>query len=212
MAMSNDEEHEKESHQNDDQKLEVTLQGQTEKFSIKIETKTTISQLSSTIDKITTNILKSKSFSKDRLTTTETVVHSSISPHVESNLIVETPVKLFALKLGIDADKFEKSKLIGIRDKDIQIIKTSQISPLEAGMLILAIKDLSMNEKPLPYDDWKELCDANGIKSKTPFYKLAGNAKGRGYLDKSKHANKELLLTPKGIEFVKNAVENFLNK
>jgi len=58
-------------------------------------------------------------------------------------------------------------------------------------MLILAIKDLLMNEKPLPYDDWKELCDANGIKSKTPFYKVAANAKRGGYLDKSKHANKE---------------------
>lgn len=193
--------------------IEIKLKGQTQKYSISIKTKTTISDLSSVIDEIIPNLEKSRSFSKTNMTEIPTVIpqqnESGLLP--PSSTGVENTVEMFALRINVDGDALVNSKLIGIKDQNVQIIKVTQISPFEAAMLILAVKDLLMNEKPLPYEDWKEISEANGIKSKTPFYKLAGNAKDRGYIDKGKHANKEILLTPKGIDFVQKSITKFLN-
>ncbi len=197
----------------ENKELFVELKAQSKKFQILVKTNTIISDLPKVIDEITAKIIQSQSFSEASILDLDTVNTSSSPPLPIPELPPNADlVELFAHKLGVDAPKLVKSKLIGIRDKDIQIIKVSQISPLEAGMLILAIKDLVMNEKPVPYEDWKILCDANGIKSVTPIYKLAGNAKDRGYLDKAKHSDKLMLLKPKGIDFVKKSIESFLNK
>ena len=174
-------------------KVTLKIMSRTKEFGISVETDSSISTLPQLIDEITASILKSQTFSSEKINSISTRVNesSTIGPTPTSE---QNQIQLFAMKIGVDPEKFEKSKLLGIRDQDVQIIKVSQISALEASMIILAVKDLIMNVKPMAYEDWKELCEANGIRSKTPFYKVGRNATDRGYLDKTKYANKELLL------------------
>lgn len=198
--------------QDNNHKISIKIKAKTKNFGISVETDSSINQLAFLTDKITKSIMQSQTFSKVNLENMPEIELLSKPTESDSHNTsdVQNQIQLFANRIGVDPEKLEKSKLIGIRDQDIQIIKVSQITPLEASMLILAIKDLVMNVKPIAYDDWKEICEANGIRPKTPLYKLSNNAKDRDYLNKSKYASKELLLTPKGIDFVKKSLEKFL--
>ena len=157
------------------------------------------------LDNLITEISKSKSFKIAKIGTP--TGKPSAPP---SNEPILDKVSLFANRIGVSAERMKESQLIGINDDDIQIIKLNKFSPFESSMFLLAIKDLVFNEHSIAYEDWKDLCENNGVQSKTPFYKIALNAKSRGYIDKKKYAEKQMMLIPKGRIFVQKTIEKIL--
>lgn len=187
-----------------DNRVSVNLKTQNDKFEINISKYTDIENIANTIDQLITEVAKTKSFSSENI-----ILHPKKQDQVLGKQ--DNRVILFGKKIGVNPESLSKSELIGIKDDDVQIIKASKLSPLQAGLLILAVKDLELNQRPVPYEEWKQICEASGIKSNTPLYQLAINAKQMGYIDKKKHESKEMLLNSKGQLFVKKALEKFLS-
>lgn len=194
-----------------DNEVEVKLEveAKSELYSIKVSRKLDISLLSLEIDNIINQISKSKQFKatpiKDESQTQPPIITSSD----------EDPVSIFATKIGVNPDDFVKSKLIAIKNDDVQILKPTKITARNGGMLLLAINEYVFNNTTTPYKEWKELCEVSNLKSKTPIYQIAGDIKNGGYIDKKTYDNtpkKEMKLTPKAIEVIRKFIEKFLEE
>ena len=121
---------------------------------------------------------------------------------------LDDPVKLLAMGLEMDIDKFRELELIGIKNENIQILKPNKLTPSENGLLILAASEFGLHRKSLPYEEWKELCEASNIKSKTTFGKIANNAKNYKHIDKKKYETEQVMvLTSIGINVLKKALD-----
>lgn len=187
-------------------KVSLSIIARGNNFEISVKNQCLISEISQTTDNIISEISKSRQFKAE-------VVFPKPAEKIEKirQESDEKQISFFAERLGVDPQKLEESGLLGIKDEVIQIIKVSKLKPMEASLLILAVKDLLFNQKPIAYSEWKDLCDANGIRSNSPLYMIASNAKNLGYINKEKYNTKEMLLIPKGIKFVKKAVEKVLD-
>jgi len=187
-------------------KVSLSIIAKGNNFEISVENQCLISEISQTMDSIILEISKSSKFKAESI-----IQKTPEKIEKVPQEILDKPIALFAERLGVDPDKLEKSGLLGIKDESIQIIKVNKLTPVIASLLILAVKDLLFNQKPIPYTEWKDLCEANGIRSNSPLYMIANNAKNFGYINKEKYNTaKEMLLIPKGIKVVKKAVEKVI--
>lgn len=186
-----------------DLKEEITsimIETQNEKFKVTLYAKTQSSKISETIDRLIGEISKSKSF--------PLVTISGKKEGFE----VDNKVELFAKRIDVDPEKLVKSELIGIKNDDVQIIKSSKFVPSEAGLLILSMKDLALGQKSTSYEEWRALCEASGMKSRTPWYQVATNYSILNQIEKSKYkSSKEMEITSKGEKIVKKALEKILS-
>jgi hypothetical protein len=182
-------------------------------FEVVIKKQISLSTISQTIDRVIEEINKSKSFKPVSIITQKDKVRIPPSQFVTQKIEPEDKISFFAKKIGVDPEKLIGSELIGIKNDDVQIIKTTKLKPNEAGLLILSIKDLVFGQKSIPYEEWKSLCEASSIKSNTPFYMLASNYTLTKAIDKSKYKNsKELAINSKGEKVVKDALERILSQ
>jgi len=185
----------------------VEIKAKNPVYEIEINTKGSVSEIPSLIDGIIKEIEKSKKFTPD--------VIESIPPTPGPVIgeLGDDPLALFATQLEVDYNDLKKSKLISIKNQTAQILKPTAISPAESCYLLLAANEYALGKPSLPYDEWKELCDASKIKSKTPFYKLVDNAKRNGHINKKAYdKSKDVILEPRGLETVKNAVSKYISK
>ncbi len=149
-------------------------------------------------------ISKSKSFKAKII---ESLPPPPAPPSVGDSTM-DDPIKLIALGLEMDADSLRKLEMIGIKNENIQILKPTKLESSESCLLILAASEFGLCRQSLPYDEWKGPCEANDIKSKTTFNKIANNHKTYGNIDKRKFtSSRELVLTSKGVKFIKKALE-----
>lgn len=183
-------------------------------FEIVIRKQVSLSKISQIIDGIIEEVNKSKSFKPVNIITQKDQLHTPSPQFIPPQKIEpENKISFFAKKIGVDPEKLVASELIGIKNDDVQIIRTAKLKPTEAGLLILSIKDLVFSQKSIPYEEWKSLCEASSIKSNTPFYMLASNYTLTKAIDKNKYKNsKELAINSKGEGIVKAALERILSE
>lgn len=189
------------------QKISVKIKAKNPIFEIDINTKGSVSEIPQLIDGIITEIGKSKKFIPDVVQSVPPI------PKPTGGELGDDPLALFATQLDVDYDEFKKSKLISIKNQTAQILKPTALTPSESCYLLLAAAEYALGKSSISYEDWKELCDASKIKSKMPFYKFVNNAKNYGQINKKSYdSSKEIILEPKGLETVKNAVSKHLLK
>jgi len=187
--------------------VSVIIEAQNEKFTVTLNTKSRASTISETIDRLIQEITKSKSFPLETIVKKEKPA-TQTTPKIES----DNKMELFAKRFDVDADKLIKSDLIGIKNDDVQIIRSTKFAPSEVGLLILSMKDHGLGQKSVPYEEWKVICEATGIKSKTPWYQVATNYSNLNQIEKNKYKNsKMMVITLKGEKIVKKALERALN-
>lgn len=175
-------------------------------YDITIERRTQMHDLSNDIDGIINEISKSK------LITAETsIVKEKTTPQFPEKAEVN-PIQLLAMKLGVDENAFEKLKIISIKNETAQILKPSLLKPSENCYLLLAASEFVLHRESLPYDEWKLLCEASNIKSKTPFVHIVKNAKNYGHIDKKLYeSSRQVTLSPRGVEVITKALQNLIN-
>ncbi len=186
-----------------DEKISLKISARNELFEIKIKKESKTSSLASDIDELVEEIQKSKNFNVERI-----VEKPTQKPQSTSGVpVAEDEVTM--IETGLDVSSGRVRDILGIRNENIQILRPGKLEASENGLLILAANEFGLRRQGLPYDEWKELCEANNIKSKTTFSKIALNHKNYGNIDKKKYMNsKELVLTPKGINTLKKALES----
>lgn len=194
--------------------VSISIRTLSDSFEVIIKKQSSLSKISQTIDGIIEEINKSKSFKPVSMTVQKNLgIPITTSPPSPKEFEQENKVEFFAKKIGVDPTKLVTSELIGIKNDDVQIIKTTKLKPAEAGLLILSIKDLVFGQKSIPYDEWKMLCEASSIKSNTPFYVLANNYTLTKTIDKSKFKNsKEMAINSKGESVIRTALEKIISQ
>ena len=194
----------------DDVKDTISLKiiAKNELFEIEIKEKTLKTNIAKNIDDIIHEISKSKSFTPQIIQK----ISSDPSPNKQIDDTIENPVKLLAMKLDIDTEKFENLKIIGVKGEAIQILKPTKLKPSESCYLLIAANEYVLGKPSIPYDELKELCELNSIRSKTPFYQLIDNAKRYGHIDKKKYDNsREVVLQSKGLDLLRSALNKAMN-
>lgn len=188
------------------QKISVEVKAKNPVYEIKVSTKSSISEIPTIIDGIIENIEKSKKF------TPEIIERAPPVPQPRGGEPVDDPLVLFATQLEVDYNDLKKSKLISIKNQTAQILKPTALTPAESCYLLLAASEYALGKSSLSYDDWKELCEASKIKSKTPFYQVVDNAKRYGHINKKSYdKSREAILEPRGLETVKKAVSKYIS-
>lgn len=190
-----------------DVEVELTVEAKSELYNVSVEQKLNRSKLPGEIDNIIEQISKSKNFKA-----TPIKVEPISTP---SGGDIEDPVELFATKIGVDPEQFSKSRLVAIKDDDVQILQPTKITARDGGIILLAINDYVFGQSSTPYKEWKEMCETSNLKSNTPIYQIAGDIKRGKYIDKNKYDNtpkKEMKLTPKAVDLVKKVIEKFIEE
>lgn len=192
---------------NEEEMISLKLTAKSEFFEIKIKQKIPKNTIGENIDKIIHEISKSKSFKAKPTDNKPTSIHQT-----ESKNESENSIKLLAMKLDVDPDKFENLKIIGIKGEAIQLLKPSKLKPSESCYLLIAVNEFVLGKLAIQYDELKEMCELNGIRSKTPFYQIIDNAKRYGHIDKKKYDNaKEVVLQSKGLDLLRSALNKAMN-
>lgn len=198
---------ENDTNKSKDEMVSLKLTAKSEFFEIKIKQTIPKNMIGENIDKIIHEISKSKSFKVKPTDEKPVSVH-----HSELKIEVENPIKILAMKLDVDPDKFENLKIIGIKGEAIQLLKPSKLKPSESCYLLIAANEFVLGKLAIQYDELKEMCELNGIRSKTPFYQIIDNAKRYGHIDKKKYDNaKEVVLQSKGLDLLRSALNKAMN-
>ena len=186
----------------------IELIAKSSTYEIRIKSKAKTDRISEVIDSLIEQVSKSKSFSPVSLSSTPLVsTEQNISPGSSENLL-----RLFATKINVNADAFESSNLVAIKNDSVQLMKPSALKQSECCYLLLAINEYVLGRDSMTYDEWRELCESSKIKGNTPFHKVVDNAKRYGHINQKKYDSaKEIVLEPKRVEVVKKAIEKYLS-
>lgn len=193
-------------------KIEIKIKAKTKFHELSVEMNSKLVDLPSDIDDIIDQLSKSKYFSEKNLSVLERKVQpEKISPPGQTLSILENPVKLFATRLEVEPEEFEKLNLIAIKEDDIQILKTTKLGINENTLLLLALNEYVLNYPSTSFDDWKAMFESSNIKTKTPHHKIINNCIALKYIDKKKYTESRMLvLTAKGLETVKKSIKKLL--
>jgi len=168
----------------------VNVEVKSTDFSVRVEKKTSLSNIVSTIDTIVNEILKSKSISS----TPETIPPSSKFGNID----------VLANRLDMDTKKLENSKIFVLEGKNFNIINPLKLKPSEIGLLILAINEFVFNNPFMKYDDWKYKFENSNLKGKLRPSEIIRDYKSYQRIEKSDYAKeKNLVLSAKGLEDLK---------
>ncbi len=196
------------SEKSDNEMIRLEVNAHNDTHSINITRIVAVSEISKCIDDTIAEISKSKTFEAKPVN-----AEIKTPPVILSPLPQESPVRSFAEKIEVDPDAFEKLKLIAIKNDAVQLLKPTKLKPTESCYLLLAVNEFALGKQSMQFEDWRELCQASNIKSPTPIYKIASNAKNAGHIDKKKYTNtRELVLSPKGVEIVRKAIEKAISE
>jgi len=193
-------------------KIEIKIKAKTKFHELSVEMNSKLVDLPSDIDDVIDQLSKSKYFSEKNISVLERKTQSEkISFSGQTPSILENPVKLFATRLEVEPEEFEKLNLIAIKGDDIQILKTTKLGINENTLLLLALNEYVLNYPSTSFDDWKAMFESSSIKSKTPYHKIINNCVALKYIDKKKYTESRMLvLTAKGFETVKKSIKRLL--
>jgi len=193
--------------QKKDKKLSVMIKALSSKHEINIKFESTLEELSTDVDNAIQKLAKSKTITLKEISQKEKEVSSKNQPIEEES----NPVTQFANRLELDEKKFNDLKLVAIKGGDIQILIPTKLGLMENTLLLLALSEYGVSRPSLPYEEWKELFVSSNLKSKSPYHKIINNGVNAKYIDKKKYnENKELVLTGKGVEEIKKALNDII--
>lgn len=204
---------EKSESKNSIKKIEIKIRAKTKTHEISIETDSNLVDLPSDIDNIVNQLTKSKSFSEKNISSlTQQTLPEKPNSLGQTSSILENPIKLFATRLEVNPDDFEKLNLVAIKGDDTQILKTTKLGINENTLLLLALNEYVLNNPSISFEDWKAMFESSNIKTKTPHHKIINNCVTLKYIDKKKYAESRLIvLTAKGFEAVKKSIKKLLS-
>lgn len=171
----------------------VNIEVKSINFSVHVEKKSSLENISSTIDTITNEILKSKSF--------------STVPKTDTSLLSSGNMDVLASRLDVDVKKLENSKIFVLKGTNFNIINPQKIKPSEIGLLILAINEFVLNNPFMSYEDWKNKFENSNLKGKLLPSEIVRDYKKYQRIEKvSYDKDKNLVLSAKGLDDLKSVI------
>ena len=112
----------------------------------------------------------------------------------------ESPVGRIETRVGLASGKLASAKVLAFKDGDPQLLRPAAFpSVSDATLSLLYAVEIGLKKPSIPYDDFKDLYDAQNIKSGTALPMLLTNLRNGGYIDKKTYgADRTVRLTAKG--------------
>lgn len=112
----------------------------------------------------------------------------------------ESPVGRIETRAGLPCGKLVSAKILAFKDGTPQLISPAVFSSVsDATLSLLYAVEIGLQRPSIPYDDFKDLYDAQNIKSGSALPMLLTNLRNAGYVDKKAYAtDRTVRLTAKG--------------
>lgn len=120
----------------------------------------------------------------------------------------ESPEARIAQQIGATTADVTKAGLLGFKNSTPQILKPQDHSVTDALVLLLYAMEVGQGTTKVAYEDFKELYEAQNIKSNSPLSMRITDLRNGGYVDKKIYKqDRSLSLTAKGqkkaVEYIK---------
>ena len=112
----------------------------------------------------------------------------------------ESPVGRIETRAGLPSGKLASAKVLAFKDGNPQLLCPAAFpSVSDATLFLLYAVEIGLKKPSIPYDDFKDLYDAQNIKSGTALPMLLTNLRNAGYVDRKVYgADRTVRLTAKG--------------
>jgi DNA-binding MarR family transcriptional regulator len=112
----------------------------------------------------------------------------------------ESPVGRIETRAGLPSGTLTSAKVLAFKDENPQLLRPGAFSSVsDATLTLLYAVEIGLNKPSIPYDDFKDLHNAQNIKSGTALPMLLTNLRNAGYVDKKAYAaDRTVRLTAKG--------------
>lgn len=125
----------------------------------------------------------------------DTLGQTQIPKHDSS----DTPESRIEARAGVEAGTLSSSNLVAFKDDVPQLLRPGAMSAAEALILLLFAVEAGLQTGKVDYKTFKDLYEAQNIKSGSPLTMTLTNLRNGGYLDKNVYqSDRGLRLTAKG--------------
>ncbi len=168
---------------------------------VRVEVKsgvTLIAEVSSPADlKQLLEDLQKEGFSKTISTEKKNTSASASPPELS---VEETPGSRIETRASLPAGRLAAAKVVAFKDGTPQLLRPGAFGSVsDATLSLVYVVEIGLKKSSIPYDDFKDLYDAQNIKSGTPLPMLLTNLRNAGYIDKKAYtADRTVRLTAKG--------------
>ncbi len=123
----------------------------------------------------------------------------TVSPHSELP-IEESPIVRIETRASLASGKLASAKVLAFKDGNPQLLRPGAFASVsDATLFLLYAVEIGLKKPSMPYDDFKDLYDAQNIKSGSALPMLLTNLRNAGYIDKKAYAaDRTIRLTAKG--------------
>lgn len=112
----------------------------------------------------------------------------------------ESPISRIETRTSLASGKLASAKVLAFKDENPQLLRPAAFASVsDATLSLLYAVEIGLNKPSIPYDDFKDLYDAQNIKSGSALPMLLTNLRNAGYVDKKAYAvDRTVRLTAKG--------------
>jgi len=112
----------------------------------------------------------------------------------------QSPLGLIETRASLSSGQLATVKVLAFKDGSPQLLHPNAFSSVsDATLSLLYAVEIGLQRPSISYDDFKDLYDAQNIKSGTAFPMLLTNLRNAGYIDKKAYAaDRTVRLTAKG--------------
>ncbi len=122
----------------------------------------------------------------------------------------ETPGTRIETRASLAPGRLATAKVLAFKDGSPQLLRPAAFASVsDASLSLLYAVEIGLKKSSIAYDDFKDLYDAQNIKSGTPLPMLMTNLRNAGYIDKKAYAaDRTIRLTAKGAGKAEEVIKN----
>ena len=112
----------------------------------------------------------------------------------------DSPMSRIETRAALPSGKLATSKMLAFKDENPQLLRPASFASVsDATLFLLYAVEIGLQRPSVPFDDFKDLYDAQNIKSGSALPMLLTNLRNSGYIDKKAYAaDRTVRLTAKG--------------
>lgn len=121
------------------------------------------------------------------------------SPHIQAP-VEESSIVLIETRASLASGSLAAAKVLAFKNEAPQLLRPGAFTSVsDATLSLLYAVEIGLKKPSIPFDDFKDLYDAQNIKSGTALPMLLTNLRNAGYIDKKTYAaDRTVRLTAKG--------------
>jgi len=112
----------------------------------------------------------------------------------------ESPITRIETRAALAPSNLATAKILAFKDGNPQLLRPSDFDSVsDATLSLLYAVEIGVARSSIPFEDFRDLYDAQNIKSGSPLPVLLSNLRNAGYIDKKAYAtDRTIRLTAKG--------------